>query len=76
MTEVLKGKVALVTGGGSGIGKSTALAFAGQGASVVVADVNIDGGNATVSAIDGPHVRMLTCFSEKAAAMLSAAGSR
>jgi len=34
------GKVALITGGGSGIGRSTAMAFATAGASVVVADVD------------------------------------
>ena len=35
----LEGKVALVTGGSSGIGRSAALAFAAVGAKVIVADV-------------------------------------
>ena len=45
------GKVALVTGSGAGIGAVTARAFARAGASVVVTDVDVDGGKATVEAI-------------------------
>lgn len=48
---LLQGKVALVTGGASGIGRAAAVALAAEGASVVVSDVNEPGGGETVSLI-------------------------
>lgn len=44
--------VAIVTGGGSGIGRATAKRFASEGAQVVVTDVDADGGEETVSQIE------------------------
>ena len=52
MTDSAQDKVALVTGGSSGIGRATALAFARGGAKVAVADLNIVGGEETVSLIE------------------------
>ena len=47
-----QGKVALVTGAASGIGRATAIAFAESGAAVVVSDVDVERGEGTVRAIE------------------------
>src|SRR6516165_7745926 len=44
----LEKKVAVITGAASGIGRATAMRFAGEGAAVVVADLNREGGEAAV----------------------------
>jgi NAD(P)-dependent dehydrogenase (short-subunit alcohol dehydrogenase family) len=49
----LEGKVALITGAGSGMGRAAAELFAREGARVVVTDVVDDAGTATVDAIRG-----------------------
>ncbi len=51
MANLLDGKIALVTGSGSGIGRVTSATFAREGATVVCADVNREAGEATASRI-------------------------
>jgi NAD(P)-dependent dehydrogenase (short-subunit alcohol dehydrogenase family) len=48
----LEGKVALVTGGASGIGRACAVRFASEGAAVVVADLDERGGAETVEVVE------------------------
>jgi NAD(P)-dependent dehydrogenase (short-subunit alcohol dehydrogenase family) len=52
MTGLLDGKVALITGGGGGIGRATALAFAREGARLAVADVAIEAARETVAQVN------------------------
>jgi glucose 1-dehydrogenase len=55
MSSLLAGKIAVVTGAGSGIGRAIAISFASEGARVVVADVDplpIEGGDRTVDIIN------------------------
>ena len=47
----LDGKVAVITGAASGIGRGTALCFAKEGAAVVAADLNSQGGEAVIGEI-------------------------
>ena len=51
MADRVKGKIALVTGGASGIGRGAALLLAKEGATVVVSDIQDDMGKDTVTSI-------------------------
>jgi NAD(P)-dependent dehydrogenase (short-subunit alcohol dehydrogenase family) len=78
MSGTLDGKVALVTGGASGIGRATALTFAREGAKLVIADMNVDGGQQTVHMIteqggDATFVRVDVSHAAEVQAMISKA---
>src|SRR4029077_20094292 len=60
MAGIVEGKVALVTGGGGGIGRATALAFAREGARVAVADYAADTAGETVALINAAAARAIT----------------
>ncbi|GGS43648.1 3-oxoacyl-ACP reductase [Actinokineospora fastidiosa] len=53
----LDGRVAVVTGGASGIGLASVRRLAAEGARVVVGDVDVDGGGAAAAEVDGLFVR-------------------
>src|SRR3989304_1399180 len=59
MTAHFAGKVAVITGGASGIGRATALALAREGCSVVVADINTERLSTTVDDIRAAGARGL-----------------
>lgn len=51
----LTGRIALITGGGSGIGRATAQLFAARGAQVVVLDIDSEAAAQTLETLNGPH---------------------
>ena len=78
MAALMEGKVALVTGGGSGLGRACAVAFGAAGADVMVADVDTDGGAETVKLVDGDAEFVETDVTdpESVAAMVAATVER
>ncbi len=69
MAGQMSGKVAVVTGAASGIGRATATAFGREGAKVVVSDIDAKGGNETVAQIRaaGGEALFVPCDVTKAA---------
>ena len=57
----LEEKIAVITGAAGGIGRASAQAFAREGARVVIADVQEDGGQDTVDLIRGAGGEAISC---------------
>lgn len=58
LTQRLAGKVAVITGGGSGIGLATAQRMRAEGATIVIGDIDAASGQAAADAVDGTFVRV------------------
>jgi len=72
----MDGKVAVVTGGGSGIGRATALELGRRGARVIVADVNVEGGEAVAKECGGRFVRTDVTDAAQVDALIAACDGR
>lgn len=70
MTQNLNGKVAIITGAAGGIGKATAKRLAKDGATVVLADLNLTGAQAAADEIEGALAYQIDITDEAAVKML------
>jgi NAD(P)-dependent dehydrogenase (short-subunit alcohol dehydrogenase family) len=75
MVASLKSKVVLITGGASGIGRASVLAFAREGAKVVVVDISTAGGEETVQMLqrqggDGCFIKADVAEAEEVGTMM------
>lgn len=68
----LEGRVAVITGGGSGIGLATARRLAAEGARVVIADVDESAGEEAAAAVDGLYVPCNVSQAEEVEALFRA----
>ncbi|SDD71040.1 3-oxoacyl-ACP reductase [Actinokineospora iranica] len=73
MAKRLDGRVAVITGGASGIGLASARRLAAEGARVVIGDVDPDGGKAAADEVDGLFVRVDVTSETEVEALFQAA---
>ena len=64
MSRQLEGKVAVITGGGSGIGAATAQLFASEGAQIVILDIDAARAAETLDSLNGKHSSMIVDVSD------------
>ncbi len=76
LTQRLAGRVAVITGGGSGIGLATARRFAAEGARVVIGDVDRAAGEAAAAEVDGMFVAVDVTDEAQVDALFDAAAER
>nr|WP_323054745.1 3-oxoacyl-ACP reductase [Arthrobacter sp. MI7-26] len=75
MSNRLKDRTAVITGGGSGIGLATAKRFASEGANVVIADIDPAAGEAAAAAVDGIFVKVNVTDEQEVIDLFAAAKS-